>query len=348
MDFSRSIREWFKLNARDLPWRNTKDPYFIWLSEIILQQTRVMQGLPYYEKFTTTYPSLADLANADEQDILLHWQGLGYYSRARNLHTTAKIILEEHDGIFPNDYEQIKKLKGIGNYTAAAIASFAFDLPYPVIDGNVNRVIARYKGIDTAINSTAGEKIIQELATELFDAKHPAAHNQAIMELGALICTPVNPICHHCPVQKKCIAHSLNKQSIFPVKLKKVVVKKIHYSYFVIIYKNKIFIEKRSNGIWQQLHQFPLIERQIAPIHASEAIHEILDLSNEISPTLKQHFTDTHVLTHQRIFATFFIFSVNYFPKFKKNTIFEIRIDELGSKYPIPVLIKNFLNTVKL
>lgn len=204
--FSAKIINWYQQNKRDLPWRTTNDPYFIWLSEIILQQTRVDQGMSYYLKFTQTFPTISHLAKADNEKVMKLWQGLGYYSRARNLHTTSQIVHSDHKGQFPDSYESILELKGVGEYTAAAIASFAFNKPHAVVDGNVYRVLARVFGILTPIDSTQGKKEFRELAETLLNKKDPALHNQAIMEFGALQCKPVNPDCSSCPLQSMCYA----------------------------------------------------------------------------------------------------------------------------------------------
>ena len=221
VDFHLLIGIWYRLNKRELPWRKTNDPYLIWLSEIILQQTRVVQGLSYYLKFTHNYPTVFDLANASEQDVLKDWQGLGYYSRARNLHATAKVIASEYKGVFPKTFLEIKKLKGIGDYTAAAISSFAFNLPHAVVDGNVYRVLSRVFNIDLPIDSIEGKKYFAQLAKELLPNHDAAIHNQAIMEMGAIQCLPTNPLCDSCPLLEKCLSYHLKNTHERPVKVKK-------------------------------------------------------------------------------------------------------------------------------
>ncbi len=245
-----------------MPWRETSDPYCIWLSEIMLQQTRIEQGLPYYLAFTNAYPSIFDLANASEEEVLKLWQGLGYYSRARNLHATAKYIAFELNGKFPETYEGLLKLKGVGDYTASAIASISYNEPVAVVDGNVYRVLSRYFDIDTPINSTAGIKEFKLLAKELLDKEDPATYNQAIMEFGALQCKPQSPLCNTCPLSASCLALKNNKISMLPVKLKKGKIKKRYFNYLVFqSEENKTILEKRSGkGIWEGLYQFPLIE----------------------------------------------------------------------------------------
>ena len=233
--FSEKIIAWYDQNKRDLPWRNTKDAYLIWLSEIILQQTRVDQGMDYYLKFAKEFPTVKHLAKADNEKVMKLWQGLGYYSRARNLHTTAKIISEKYHGKFPDEYSDILSLKGVGNYTAAAIASFAFNKPYAVVDGNVYRVLARVFGIESPIDSTQGKKEFETLATELLDRKKPASHNQAIMELGALQCKPVNPDCSICALNTMCFAYSKKRINELPVKAKKTKVRNRYFNYIVLL-----------------------------------------------------------------------------------------------------------------
>lgn len=260
--FSNSIIAWYMQNNRDLPWRMTTDPYKVWLSEIILQQTRVAQGLPYYERFVTTYPSVYDLAKVSEQEVLKLWQGLGYYSRARNLHATAKYISNELDGVFPTSYKNLLKLKGVGDYTASAIASFCYNEVTPTVDGNVYRVLARYFGIETPINSSAAKKEFKLLAQELIDIKEPGLFNQAIMEFGALQCSPKQPNCETCPLSNSCIALQKNQVGVFPYKDKKLKVRKRYFNYLVIQTTNQetVLQQRKGKGIWQNLYEFPLIE----------------------------------------------------------------------------------------
>lgn len=298
-DFVQLTIAWYTENSRDLPWRRTKNPYFIWLSEVILQQTRVDQGRKYYENFTKTYPSVNDLAHADEENVLKLWQGLGYYSRARNLHKTAQIIANDYNGQFPNDYKQILQLKGIGPYTAAAIASFAFDLPHAVVDGNVYRILSRYFGIDLAIDSTAGKKAFQTLADSLIPADNAAIYNQAIMEFGAMQCTQNNPKCTHCPLFESCDSGRSHLYLQRPVKEKKTKITKRYFHYFHFENANKTAIKKRINeGIWENLYEFPLIE----------TTEKLLDnkLLNDIAISPVLRFETKHILSHQHIFAHFY------------------------------------------
>ena len=260
-DFHLLIDGWYRQNKRDLPWRTTRDPYFIWLSEIILQQTRVDQGMNYYLKFTRNYPTIRHLAEASEQEVLNDWQGLGYYSRARNLHQTAKYIHKELNSSFPESYEKIIKLKGIGPYTAAAIASFAFDEGVAAVDGNVYRVLSRIFDIDLPIDSTQGKKAFQELANSLIPTKNPGDFNQGMMEFGAMQCTPVNPKCEHCPFSERCLAKMHNTIAARPVKAKKTAVRNRYFYYFIFRETDRICIQKRTQkDIWQHLFEFPLLE----------------------------------------------------------------------------------------
>lgn len=255
------IINWYTKNKRDLPWRNTRDPYLIWLSEIILQQTRVNQGLAYYQKFAKKYPTVGELAAADEQDVLNTWQGLGYYSRARNLHKTAKIISEQYKGTFPPEYAKIIQLPGIGDYTAAAISSFAFDEPQAVLDGNVFRVLSRIFNLNTAIDSTQGKKEFRVLAQEFLVKESPALHNQAIMEFGALQCTPKSPNCSICPLVLHCESHKQATQHHLPVKASKTKVRSRKLVYLHATINGRVTIQKREEkDIWQHLFQLPLLD----------------------------------------------------------------------------------------
>ena len=248
-------------NKREMPWKGEKDPYKIWISEIILQQTRVQQGLAYYNRFIEAWPNVKSLAKAKEQEVYKLWEGLGYYSRCRNLIASARYINDELDGRFPDTYEDILSLKGIGDYTAAAIASFAFNQPYAVVDGNVFRVLARFFGIQTPIDSTEGKKLFRSLANELIDKNNPAEYNQAIMDFGAVVCKPVLPLCSECPLQKKCVASQKNLVSLLPVKEKGIKIRQRFFNYLVVEHGDKIYIRQRTEkDIWQNLYEFILIE----------------------------------------------------------------------------------------
>lgn len=299
-DFVLQITDWYRQNARILPWRSTTDPYFIWLSEVILQQTRVDQGLNYYLRFTETFPKITDLANAEEDQVLKVWQGLGYYSRARNLHKTAKIVQENYHGEFPNNYNEIIALKGIGPYTAAAIASFAFNLPHAVVDGNVYRVLSRYFGIDTPIDSTEGKKIFQSLADELIPKDQPALFNQAIMEFGAIYCTPNNPPCENCILLDTCASGRYGLANKRPVKASKTKVRNRYLHYFHLVSNDEIAVRKRgSNDVWEGLYEFPVIETE-APDLNPDQLPSWINKINEVT------FSAKHILSHQRIHARFY------------------------------------------
>ena len=246
-----------------MPWKGEKDPYKIWLSEIILQQTRVEQGWEYYNRFVSTFPDVKKLAKAPEEKVFKLWEGLGYYTRCKNLIATAKFIAGEKQGIFPNTYDDILNLKGIGPYTAAAVASFAFNLPHAVVDGNVFRVLARYFGIDTATDSTIGKKLFTELAEELLDIKQPGIYNQAIMDFGAVICKPQNPLCTQCPLKNKCVALLQDKVHLLPVKAGKLAKKLRWFYYFIVESNGKVYVRKRGpKEIWENLHEFLLLETE--------------------------------------------------------------------------------------
>jgi A/G-specific adenine glycosylase len=316
--FTEKLLEWNReVNTRNMPWKGEKDPYRIWLSEIILQQTRVEQGWPYYERFIQRYPTVKKLAAAPEEEVFRLWQGLGYYARCKNMLAAAREITHTYHGRFPDQYEQIKALKGIGPYTAAAIASFAFNLPYAVLDGNVFRALSRYFGIETPIDSTAGKKQFDGLAGELLPDGMSAAYNQAIMDFGAVVCKPQQPLCEDCPLQKKCVAYHQQLVSLLPVKTKKLQIKKRYFNYLLVSYKENIFIRKRTeNDIWQNLHEFILIETDapadITHLQSSEAFRRIFGNTpfkiERISVPFKQQ------LTHQTIHSQFISLSVQQQP----------------------------------
>jgi len=342
MNFSSTLISWYSIHKRELPWRKTKNPYFIWLSEIILQQTQIAQGLPYYEAFVNQYPTVNDLASADEQEVLKLWQGLGYYSRARNLHATSKIIVDQLNGEFPKTFEELIKLKGIGDYTASAIASICFGEPTAVVDGNVFRVLARYYGIKTPINSTKGFKEFKALATQLLDQENPAEYNQAIMEFGARQCKPKNPECEVCPLNSSCIALQNNLIEELPVKLNKTKVSKKHFNFLVFISADKktIFKKRTEKGIWKNLYQFPLIETD-KPLKSTHfALHPKIKSYLNGTPfehSLYNEIEIVHKLSHQHLYTKFWIVEVNSLPE-KGVLISEIQ------EFPMPVLISNFIN----
>ena len=336
---------WYKSNKRELPWRDTPTPYYVWLSEVILQQTRVNQGLAYFNHFVQEWPTLADLAKASEEEVLKMWQGLGYYSRARNLHQCARQVMEGYGGQFPKDYEALKKLQGIGNYTAAAIASIAFGLPHAVVDGNVYRVLARLFDIETPINSKEGMNTFTELAETLLDRKHPGLHNQAMMEFGALHCVPKNPHCIQCPLQAHCLSFDHHTVEDRPVKLQKTKVRTRYFNYLVIRDQHgNICLNRRKSGdIWQGLYDFPCVEsdKAISPeeVMASEAFRELVPQAfrlTKVSPPF------THKLTHQTLIALFLEIKISDFlPSIQKNNILLVPENDI-IRYPIPKLIENY------
>lgn len=339
--FANKLIAWYEQNKRDLPWRNTKDPYKIWLSEIILQQTRVVQGMPYYLKFVEQYPTVKDLAAAEEKEVLRLWQGLGYYSRARSLHTTARIIAEEYDGVFPDNYQDLLKLKGIGPYTAAAIASFAFGEKVAVVDGNVYRVLARVFGVETDIASHEAKKVFGELANELISAENPSTYNQAIMEFGATYCTPQSPECMFCIFHLDCEANATGRQSVLPIKSKKVKVRKRYFDYFVIEKEGKVLMKQRGkNDIWAGLFDYYLLEND-------EKLKDLDEIKDVFIDSIKNNATIesvsevfTHILTHQRIEARFWKLSLKSEIEISDGYMFyEMNeIDDL----PKPILIEKY------
>lgn len=311
MNFSKRLIDWYSIHKRDLPWRGIKDPYKIWLSEIILQQTRVNQGLPYYHAFVNTYPTVHDLAAAPQEDVLKLWQGLGYYSRARNLHTAAQQVVEM-GGNFPESYKKLLNLKGVGDYTAAAIASFAYNEAVPVVDGNVYRVLSRIYGIATPINTTTGVKEFKKLAIKLLDNKQAATHNQAIMEYGANHCVPANPDCATCVFNDYCVAYAQDRVTDLPVKIKSIPVTHLHHHYLVIhtINDHTVLQQRSQSGIWAGLYEFPYLEITGLPTAV-----ELKRLAGEQEWLSGVRFrrsvqaTDTiiHKLSHRTIHATFWI-----------------------------------------
>ena len=342
--FNTRIHTWYSLFKRDLPWRNTCNPYSVWLSEIILQQTRIDQGLAYYLKFMDEFPTISDLANASEDQILKLWQGLGYYSRARNLHSTSKIILKKHNGIFPSDYNSILSLKGIGEYTAAAIASISFNLEYPAVDGNVYRVLSRFFGISEPIDTGRGKKIFRELAAELIKGVDPGMHNQALMEFGALQCVPRNPDCSQCPLNDYCFAWAAGKINELPFKQNKIKQRDRFFNYLVFDHDAGTYLRKRTdNDIWRNLFEFPFIEMQ------EETSIENLLMQEELQSCL---FSDQfvvgpvstwkiHLLSHQRIHYRF----IRIYISGKINLPDDlIRVNKQDIfNFAVPKLIESFL-----
>jgi len=336
-DFHLLITDWYRQNKRALPWRSTKDPYSIWLSEIILQQTRVDQGTAYYHKFIENYPTVAHLANAKEQEVLNLWQGLGYYSRARNLHATAKNIAYNLEGQFPNNFKDLLKLKGVGEYTAAAIASFAYNEPVAVVDGNVYRVLSRVFDIETPIDSTEGKKQFAQLAQELISTTDPDTHNQAIMEFGAMHCTPANPKCESCPLIAMCLSYEKDSIQNRPVKSKKTKVRDRYFHYLLFENQDFVYISQRiKKDIWQNMYEFPLIEtetklelKEFGPFTNSQAI----TISSEI----------THILSHQKIHTLFYHFPASAI--IQQENLLKVSKQDF-SDYPIPRVIDRYLESL--
>ena len=342
-----TLINWYEQNHRDLPWRHQPTPYQVWLSEVILQQTRVNQGRDYYLRFIERWPTVADLAQASEEEVLKQWQGLGYYSRARNLHKCARQVMEQHNGKFPADFEQLKKLQGIGDYTAAAIASIAFGLPHAVVDGNVYRVLSRLYDIDTPININEGQKLFANLADELLNRNQPGLHNQAMMEFGALHCTPKNPNCLHCPLQAQCLAFQRQTVLQRPVKLQKLKVSTRFFNYLVIRIKDQIYLHKRNaNDIWKNLYDFPCIESEmqmaVDEVVSSEKFMQLF--GNKRFTIVKTSPVFTHKLTHRTIVAQFIEIKLEEkLLQIETKDLFLTPEKELEN-YPIPRLIDLYLN----
>lgn len=346
MDFSNKLVTWYLQNKRNLPWRQNPNPYHVWLSEIMLQQTRVEQGLPYFLKFIEAFPTIFDLAEASEDRVLKLWQGLGYYSRARNLHFTAKVIATDYKGNFPKSYNELIKLKGIGDYTASAIASICFEESKAVVDGNVYRVLSRYFNIETPINSTTGIKEFKQLAQELLPPNNIGDYNQAVMELGAVVCKPQNPNCYQCPLNESCLALKNNNQKELPIKLTGLKSKTIYFDYLVVMTADKSTrLEQRvGKGIWQNLYQFPLIESDNGLTENELKNHKTFkELFNQfdIEISLFNINPIVHKLSHRTIYANFWIVTLEKLPTTNCNWI-DVQ------QFPVPILIANFLKQFKI
>ena len=341
MDFHNILINWYLQNKRDLPWRNTTNPYHIWLSEIMLQQTRVAQGMPYFYSFTKEFPTVFDLANADEEKVLKLWQGLGYYSRARNLHKTAQYVSNELNGIFPPTYKELLKLNGVGEYTAAAIASFSYNEVVPVVDGNVFRVMSRYFGIESDISLPATKKEFTALAQELMPKDNPAIFNQSIMEFGALQCVPKNPDCSICVFNDSCVALQKKKIDVLPVKSKRTKVTNRFFNYLVLedILGNTIVQKRTSKGIWHNLYEFPLLETsEIADFNfVSKTVqNDIFSNYTILGIEDCSYATVIHKLSHQHLHIQFW--------KIKIRNLIESGVNkELLKTFPFPVVIYNFI-----
>lgn len=342
--FSNELIGWYRNNKRALPWRNTTDAYLIWLSEIILQQTRVEQGMPYYLRFSEKYPNVKSFALASEDDILRLWQGLGYYSRGRNMLKTAKKVMEDFNGEFPIAYADLIFLTGIGEYTAAAISSFSSNEARAVVDGNVYRLLSRYFGIDTPINTGTGKKQFQKIADELLDHKNAGEHNQAMIEFGALQCKPKNPLCESCPFVASCYAYQHKKIQDLPVKLKKLKIRERYFYYFIIRKGKEILIKRRDNSdIWAGLHDLPAIEFSESTPFDQLLTHP--DFSAWFDEKAIIHYISNeikHILTHQRLFARFVYIENFKEEELKDSGYFWVNINDL-EQYGQPKLIFEFL-----
>ena len=342
---SKKLLEWYENNKRKFPWRDTDIPYEIWLSEIILQQTKVTQGLPYYNKFISQYPKLKDLVFSSENEVLKLWQGLGYYSRARNMHFTAKFIYNELNGVFPDNYKDLLKLKGIGDYTASAIASFAFGEVVPVLDGNVYRFISRYIGIETPINSSKAKKEFKEILHELIDKNNPADFNQAIMEFGSLQCTPKKPDCEKCIFIDSCFAYNSRVINSLPVKIKSKKSKTRYFTYYYLNNSTYLYLKKRvGDGIWKNLFEFPLSENE--DIYNKEQIDSNLFEISTIEQLIvvKVHEPIKHILSHQNIFAK--LIEINIEEKFEMENFMKVEKDSLDS-YPVHRLMEKMIEKIQ-
>jgi len=374
--FSSQLFQWFDLNQREMPWRINADPYRIWLSEIILQQTQVKQGMPYFYKFIESFPSVGDMANASEDELLKLWQGLGYYSRARYMHQTAKHIHFELNGVFPADYNNLLKLKGVGEYTAAAIASISYNEPVAVLDGNVIRVLSRLFEIQESFQSASGLKILKQTAFEVLNKVKPGKHNQAMMELGSLICKPLQPLCNICPISAHCLALKNNTILNFPIKKKKLITKSRYFNFIVpVLNADKTLLTKRlGDDIWKNMYTFPCIE-SMQEWSADQLCSKLSERNYSIQVELNEVTRFKHILSHRTIFASFFYIKVNKpsdlkklvmsllddklnevnedpvilnkqkFIRLEKSNIFEVDLKELNTIYALPRVITKYLES---
>jgi A/G-specific adenine glycosylase len=344
-----SLHNWYHQNKRDLPWRHTQEPYFIWLSEIILQQTRVEQGLNYYLKFTAQFPTIFHLAGASQEQVLKLWQGLGYYSRARNMHETAKLIVSTLNGVFPNSSLGLQKLKGIGPYTAAAIASFSYNEPVAVLDGNVFRVLSRLFEVSVPINVTEGKQVFTKIASDFLDEGHPAIHNQAMMELGAMVCKPKNPLCGECPLRPICQSYKSGNVKNYPVKIKKLNVKNRCFHYLAIQFQEQIQIKQRQKGdIWEGLYDLPMIEGStvLDELTLLEKLRELYPELDGIQLSIQRKLDLKHLLTHQKIYASFYeIIPIKALPCIQES--YWVPLSSL-KKFPASRLFEKFQESLNL
>lgn len=341
--FSQTIINWYKQHKRDLPWRNSKNPYTVWLSEVILQQTRVAQGLPYFSRFIEEFPTVHHLAAAEETEVLKLWQGLGYYTRARNLLETARVISLEKNGVFPDNYKELTRLKGVGDYTASAIGSICFDKPYAVVDGNVFRVLSRIFGIETPVNTSKGKREFKSLAQNLIDPARPGTFNQAVMEFGALQCVPQNPDCETCVFKNSCFAKSKNRVAGFPVKQRAKPVRKRYFNYLVFLNEKEetIFKKRTQRGIWKNLYEFPLIETRetvdLSGLKSHDRFSELTGDKKPVSVSVYNEIPIVHKLSHQHLYTRFWIVETG-----SRSGDF-VPASQL-EEYPVPVLIADFIS----
>jgi A/G-specific adenine glycosylase len=346
--FAQALLDWYPRHRRDLPWRHTQDPYAIWLSEIILQQTRVQQGLPYYERFLAAYPTVQDLAAAPEQEVLRLWQGLGYYSRARNMRLTAQQVVNDYGGRFPATYAELLKLRGIGPYTAAAIASFAFGERVAVLDGNVYRVLSRIFGITTDIAQPSARKEFQHLADQLISVENPADYNQAIMEFGAIQCTPANPDCLFCPVREQCFAFQHGMVQQLPVKSKAKASRTRYFHYFVLRHGERVYLRKRTHkDIWHSLYDFHLTETAETALPTKALLKELELLGAQIAAdrVSEPAAAMRHTLSHQKVEALFHELWLDapLADAVLQQTGLQAYEAEQMDELPKPVIISNYL-----
>lgn len=344
--FSTALLSWYRPEQRKMPWKEEKDPYYIWLSEIILQQTRVEQGRPYFERFKATYPAVSDLAQAEDDEVMKLWEGLGYYSRARNLLKAARLVHEKYKGKFPETYEALLDLPGVGSYTAAAIAAFAFDLPKAVLDGNVYRILSRFANDHSPTDTAAAKQHYSALATTALGDQPPARYNQAIMDFGALVCSPKKPACQRCPLASHCGALAADTVALLPIKSKKIQRRKRYFHFLILrLPDGATLIEKRdTTDVWGDLYQFPLLENEqpllevqalfLSPQWPTWLPKQQLCLLKTAAPRKQQ-------LTHQEITAYFYEFDTTVFPNLPKNAVLCHRND-LGD-YAFPKIIRDYL-----
>ena len=347
--FTRRLMKWYSEHKRELPWRETDDPYRIWISEVILQQTRIVQGMGYYQRFTERFPDVRSLAAASEEKVLKVWQGLGYYSRARNLHQAARQVVTLYGGRLPSSYSALLSLKGVGQYTAAAVASIAFRQPHAVVDGNVFRVLTRLFAIETAIDTSQGRTMITEIAQSLLAADDPGGYNQAIMDFGAMICTPSQPRCEDCVLKESCLAHAHRNVTAYPVKARKTKIQNRYFHYFHIVHGNQTYLQKRDRtGIWKNLYEFPLIETEqpvdFPLLEQTDAFRQLFSGITDllIDPLL----TVRHQLTHQLIHTRFYRVVIPESSLFDPSRELLVIRQESLHDYPVSRLTHKYLETI--